>query len=100
MLLKDLKKVAYDCCFNPNKPTKEEKIVMEVGNPRYWITKVIETLKKIEGISEDSSAFNISVNESIKLLILTRAYCNEKNKKPEKTRKRPSRPDSENVKAS
>jgi hypothetical protein len=94
MLLRNLKKVANDCCFNPNKPTKDERILLDVGNPVYWTVKAMENIRKLQELSEGSVAYNACIQEATKLLILTRAFIDDKaNKKPTKTRKRTAGPD-------
>lgn len=102
MLLRDLKKVASDCCFNPRKPTKSERIVLDVGNPTYWTVKAIELLRQMQELAEGSAAYKNCLREATSLLILTRAYVNEQTetKKPKKTRNNPSGKDSESSKAS
>lgn len=97
MLLRDLKKVANDCCFNPNKPSKEDKIILDIGNPTYWTIKSIECIQQANNMSEGSDAYNRYLKQAIRLLILTEAFIDDKAKKtnkPKKTRKRTTGSDS------
>lgn len=80
MLLRELKKVASDCCFNPKKPSKMEKVVLDVGNPAYWSIKAMENIRHLQDLSEGSVAYNFCLREATTLLILTRAYLDEKSK--------------------
>jgi hypothetical protein len=59
---------------------------MDVGNPQYWTTRVLELIKKAHGLNEGSTAYNLLIKQATSLLILTRACIDEKNKKPKKTR--------------
>lgn len=94
MLLRDLKQVANDCIFNPRKPSKDERILMDVGNPTYWTVKVMELIRRAQELAEGSTAYNRCIREATTLLILTRAHINETTKKDTKTRKRTSGSDS------
>ena len=89
MLSRDLKKVASDCCFNPKNPTKGQDILMDVGNPLYWVTRAMEYLRNAQNLAEGSNAFNSCVQQATTLLIVTRAHIDaKKNDKSAKTRKR------------
>ena len=96
MLSRDLKRVANECLFNPNKPTKGQRILLDVGNPAYWTVKAMENLRKLQELAEGSTAYNACLQEATTLLILTRACIDDAKKtpKPAKTRKRPSGSDS------
>lgn len=76
MLTRDIKKVLNESCFNPK---KELKILQDVGNPDYWITKATEELLQIKSLNlkPGSKLYHAKIKESIKLLALTRAYLNE-----------------------
>lgn len=87
MLFRNLKRIASDCCFNPNHPTKEQRIILDVGNPAYWTVKAMESLRKLQDLSEGSTAYNTCLQQATTLLILTRAYIDDKVQKPKKTRK-------------
>jgi len=91
MLLRDLKKVASESVFNPNKPDKGERILLDVGNPSYWITKATEKIMEAKTYAEGSAAYHVALTEATKLLILARAYMNDKAKKPKETRNRSTR---------
>lgn len=91
MLQRDLKTVVNESLFNPNKPTVTEKVLLEVGNPKYWQTKAVELIRSAESLTQGSTAYHDTLREAIKLLILARAKCNdEKNKKRTKTRNNPT----------
>lgn len=98
MLLRDLKRVSNECVFNPNNPTKAEKILLDVGNPAYWTIKAIENLRQLEGLVENSTTYKATINDAIKLLLLTRAYLDEKDKKQSKTRKPVTKKDNKSTK--
>lgn len=90
MLLRDLKRVASDCCFNPKKPDKGQRIILDVGNPTYWTVKAMENIRKLQDLAEGSTAYKACLQEATSLLLLTRAFIDEqaeKTKKPkQKTR--------------
>jgi hypothetical protein len=71
MLQRDLKKIANESIFNPNKPDKLMQIVLDVGNPDYWVTKAIEYLRCAQ--SETGEEWHDSLRYAITLLILARA---------------------------
>ena len=100
MLLRDLKRVANDCCFNPKKPNKSQKITLDVGNPAYWTIKAQELIRQAQELAERSTAYNKCLEEATSLLILTRAYLDEQaaNTKSKKTRKPAAGQDSSSTK--
>ena len=87
MLLRDLKRIASECCFNPKHPNKEQQITLDVGNPAYWTVKAVENLRKLQDFSEGSTAYNACLQQATTLLILTRGYLDAKAAKPKETRK-------------
>jgi len=89
--------VANEVLFNPNKPTPTQKVLLDVGNPAYWTTKAMENIMSSRNLTEGSVAYNNCINEAIQLLILTKAFLNEKAQKPKKTRKHIARADNESV---
>lgn len=102
MLLRDLKKAANESLFNPNKPSKDERILMDIGNPAYWTIKAVELIKQSEHVVEGSVAYNTCIKQAIKLLILTRAHIDDQVKraavkKQKKTRKPTSGQNSKTV---
>jgi len=94
MLYRDLKKVANDSLLNPSKPDMAQKILLSVGNPRYWCTRALELITQANQTVEGSTAYHKCLTEAITLLILARAKTNEKPKVDKKTRKRTTGPDS------
>ena len=99
MLLRDLRKVASECCFDPKKATRSQKIMVEVGNPTYWTTKAAESIFTAQGLALGSDAYSKCVRDAITLLILSEAHIQDaKDKKPKKTRKHTPRQDSKAVK--
>jgi len=99
MLFTNLKRIASESLFNPKKPTQEQKILMDVGNSDYWVTRAMELLMETRKLSAGSTFYHENIKRAISLLILTRASFNEKDKKPTKTRKRSSRSNSGDAKA-
>ena len=81
MLQRDLKRLANESVFNPNKPEKHIKILMDVGNPNYWVTKAIEELMRSRQLVESSTAYHECLKDAISLLLLTRTFLDEKVKK-------------------
>jgi len=73
MLQRDLKTIASESIFNPNKPDVAEKILLDVGNVQYYVTKAQEHIhyadKKIFGTDD----WHEELKQAIKLLILARA---------------------------
>ena len=97
MLLRDLKKLANESVFNPNKPNRSEKILLDVGNPSYWITKAAEKIMEAGHYTDGSTSYHQCLSEAVKLLVLTRAYVDDQAKKPKETRKRSARQNSKNA---
>ncbi len=85
MLLRNLKKIASECCFNPKKPSKSEKITLDVGNPTYWTVRAMEHIQMAQSLSEGSEFYNKCIQEATSLLILTRAYIDDRVKESKKT---------------
>ena len=94
MLFRDLKATANESLFNPNNPDKTQKILLDVGNPRYWTTRAMERILEAHQATEGSTAYHNALREAVTLLLLARVKVNEKPKKDQKARKRPARPDS------
>ena len=90
--------MANESLFNPSKPDQTQKIIMDVGNPKYWVTRAIEKILETNSFTEGSIAYHNSLKEAVTLLILTRAKLNEKAKKQPKAGKRVARPDSSDAK--
>lgn len=87
MLFRDLKRVANECCFNPNKPTKDQRILLDVGNPAYWTVKAMELIKQAHNLVEGSVAYKACLKEATTLLILSRAFLDDKTEKTKKSKK-------------
>ena len=73
MLQKDLKQIANESIFNPNKPSQSEKILLELGDTRYWLTKAQEHLAYARDKTVGSEGWHTELKQAIKLLILARA---------------------------
>ena len=87
MLQSDLRKMAGESLFNPRNTTLENKILLQVGNPGYWTTKAVELIMATNTLSVGSVAYQNSLKEAIKLLLITRVETsNGKLTKPKKTR--------------
>lgn len=94
MLYRDLKKTANESLFNPSKPDTKQRILLDVGNPEYYMTKALEIISEAKCLVNGSAGFNALLKEAITLLILARTQANEKKtKKPAKTRNNPPRED-------
>lgn len=72
MLQRDLKKMAAESLFNPNKPQLTDKVLLQVGNPGYWTTKAVELIMATNSLSAGSTAYHNNLREAIKLLLITR----------------------------
>jgi hypothetical protein len=72
MLQKDLKKIANESVFNPNKPTPAEKILLDLGDRNYWVVKASEHIAYSKQITIGSDSWHNELCQAIKLLILAR----------------------------
>lgn len=73
MLQRDLKKVANESVFNPNKPETADRILFEIGDSKYWLTRASEHLAYAKNITPGSDGWHNELKQAIKLLILARA---------------------------
>ena len=72
MLQRNLKQIANESIFNPNKPTMSEKIILEVGDTKYWLIKAQEHLAYAKDKTIGSEGWHAELKQAIKLLILAR----------------------------
>ena len=76
MLQRELKKIANESIFNPNKPNNVEKILLDLGDTNYWIIKAIEHIAYSKNMVVGSNGWHQELRQAIKLLILARtAQC-------------------------
>ena len=94
MLQRDLKKMAADSLFNPNKADVTDKVLLNVGNPVYWVTKAVELLMATNNLSQGSVAYHNNLREAIKLLLITRVETYA-TKKPQKAGNTPTKRDNQ-----
>ena len=76
MLQRDLKAIANESIFNPNKPTVQQQVLMDVGNKDYYVIKAVEeiTLAQKQG---SKIVWHERIRHAIELLILARTKENE-----------------------
>ena len=79
MLQKHLKQIANESIFNPNKPDAAEKILLHLGDTRYWIVKAQEHLAYAKDKTPGSEGWHTELKQAIKLLILARASNSNEN---------------------
>ena len=99
MLLRDLKRVANKCCFNPNKCSTNQRVTLDVGNPQYWATKAMECIVLAKDCSLRSVKGRDYLQQATELLILAQAYdADEKAKKTKKARDNTTKQHNKDVK--
>lgn len=72
MLQRELKKVANESIFNPNKPETADRILLDVGDSKYWLTRASEHLAYAKDVTPGSEGWHNELRQAIKLLILAR----------------------------
>ena len=72
MQYRELKRIATESVFNPQKPTLKQRIILDVGNPEYWLTKAMELLMEAKASYDDEK-----IKDAITLLILVREKKHE-----------------------
>lgn len=85
MLQRDLKKIANESVFNPNKPSINQRIVLDVGDTQYYMTKAMERVAFAKTSRIGGTLWHAELKQAIELLILARGIENEKSK--EKTKR-------------
>lgn len=93
MLLRELRKVANNCCFNPKEATVEQRLLLDVGNPDYWITRAKEEILRSEAHNTGTVRHDECLDKAITLLILARTESYAKTEKRRKARIKTSKAD-------
>lgn len=81
MQYRDLKKTLNESCVNPKKATGTVKVILDVNDKKYWITRAKELLAETEvpGTNVDAN-----LKLAITLLALARVKYNEASVKDKK----------------
>jgi hypothetical protein len=74
MKLKELRKIANESLFTPNKADRRMKIIMDVGDQKYWVRKSIEHLMIANDEVVGCDAWHEELRQATTLLILARAW--------------------------
>lgn len=81
MLQRELKKIANESLFNPNRPNKVQEILLDVGNPVYFATKALEYIKHALSYEIGSKYWHDELKDAITVLILARVCSNGEKEK-------------------